>query len=90
MVWNKADLAGGSLGAPGALAVSARTGERLDALRREVLACLDYRAPPPGTAVPFVQEHAAAIVQAQTLLDGGRLRQARQALAAVTRPSPSG
>jgi len=80
-VWNKADLADGPPGPPGALAVSARTGAGLEALRQEVLARLDYRAPPPGTAVPFAREQAGALRDAARLLADGRAEPAAERLA---------
>jgi len=83
-VWNKADLAAGSLGPPGALAASARTGEGLDGLRQAVLARLDYRAPDPGAAVPLTREQAEELNRARALLAEGRAEEARQALAALT------
>jgi hypothetical protein len=82
-VWNKADLADGPLGAPGDLAVSAETGEGLDALRQEVLERLGYRAPPPGTAVPFAPEQAEALRVAAQHLDEGRADEAARALASL-------
>ena len=87
-IWNKADLAAGPLGPPGALAVSApavsaRTGAGLDALRQEVLARLDYRAPPPGTAVPFTREQAETLRDAARLLAGGRTEAAADRLAGL-------
>ncbi len=82
-VWNKADLAAGTLGAPAALAVSARTGEGLDGLRREVLSRLDYRAPPPRTAVPLTDEQAEGLGKAADALRAGRVDAAGRLLAAV-------
>ena len=88
-VWNKADLADGPLGPPGALAVSALAGEGMDALGRAVLERLAYRAPPPGEAVPLTAEQARALGRARRLLGEGRLDAACAALDAVTSPQPT-
>jgi len=80
-VWNKADLAVGPFGPPGVLAGSALTGNGLDDLRREVLARLDYRAPPPGEAVPLTREQAEALRSAARLLADGRSKAAAERLA---------
>ena len=90
VVWNKADLADGPLGGPGAMAISAETGEGLDDLRRTVLERLAYRAPPPGTAVPFVAEQADALRRAAAYLADGRADEAAVCLASVTRPRSGG
>ena len=65
----------------GGLALSAATGQGLDALTRAVLDRLGYRAPAPGDAVPFTPEQAAALENARNLLAAGRAAEARQTLA---------
>ena len=82
-VWNKADLASGALGPPAAPAVSARTGAGLDELRREVLMRLDYRAPPPGAAVPFTQRQEQGLRCAARLMADRRLEESARRLAAL-------
>jgi tRNA modification GTPase len=82
-VWNKADLAARSPGTPAALAISAQTGEGLDALRQEVLARLDYGAPPPGAAVPFSREQADALRRAAAYLAEGRFETAAEAISGL-------
>jgi len=82
-VWNKSDLANGSPGPPLAMAISARAGDGLDGLRREVLDRLDYRAPGPGTPVPIAHHQARAVDEARRRLAKGHPNEAAAVLRAI-------
>lgn len=91
VVWNKADAAAGPLGPPGALAVSALTGEGIEGmpagrpagLTEAVLAHLGYRAADPGEAVPLAREQAESLERARQLVARGEIDAAIQALASL-------
>jgi tRNA modification GTPase len=98
-VWNKADAVEGAGTVPGALAISARTGAGLDALRRALLERAGWHAAPDGVFiararhVQALREAAAHVAEASLLLDNPEpaldliaeeLRLAHDALAAIT------
>jgi tRNA modification GTPase len=73
-VANKADLARGAVAGPGAMSVSAKTGEGLEALRRAILAAAGWH---PGEETVFLarERHLRALARARTHLEGaGRER----------------
>jgi len=63
-VYNKADLAGAAALPPGALAVSARSGAGLDALRAELLRRAGWQAQPEGVFIARAR-HLAALRRAR-------------------------
>jgi len=79
--WNKADLATGPLGKPAAVAISALTGDGIEALAESVLARLGWRPPAAaGEAVPFTAAQAAAIERARDALATGDSAAAKERL----------
>ncbi len=79
--WNKIDLAPPPAGGPpGARAISALSGNGLSELMGAILARLDYRPAPPGTAVPFTAEQAESLEAARQAIADGQLRTARDHL----------
>ena len=98
-LWNKADLSQGCDHGPNVLLVSAKTGAGLDALRRELLQAVGWRAAPEGVyiarerhvqALRRVEAHlleaqALLAAQAQSLeLLAEELRLAQNALSEIT------
>jgi tRNA modification GTPase len=98
-VWNKSDLAPGSaVPPPGAVRVSAATGEGLDGLRRAVLERLGAEGPRLPEIVPNIRQERAladaldALRRARASLEGGEvpeiagilLKEARDSLDLVT------
>jgi tRNA modification GTPase len=80
-VYNKSDLAPGFRAPPGALAVSAKTGENLDALRRTILAAAGWSS--TGESVFLARErHLRALEQARAHLGQARGQLARWELLA--------
>jgi len=75
-VWNKADLVAQVPARPEGPAVVAETGEGLDGLRRRILDRLDYRAPPPGEAVPVAAAQVEALGAALRLIETDRTAEA--------------
>jgi len=86
VVWNKADAAARPLGAAGALAISALTGDGVADLAEAALARLGYRGAERGEAVPLTGEQAETLARGRQLAAGGRIGAARQALAALLMP----
>jgi len=89
-VWNKADLAGGPLGEPGAIAISALTGAGVDVLTQALLNRLGYRPGEPGEAVPFTSVQAETFEAAREALAAGRTKGALETLGKLTNTSSSG
>jgi tRNA modification GTPase len=94
-VYNKADLVPGFRAPPGAIAVSAKTGQGLDVLRRAILAAAGWTS--TGESVFLARErHLLALERARTHLEAAaaqlprweffaeELRQAHVALGAIT------
>jgi tRNA modification GTPase len=82
--WNKADLAARPLGEPGAVAISALTGDGIAVLAETILARLGYRPPAAaGEAVPFTAAQAAAIERARDALAEDCLEKAWRLLDAL-------
>jgi tRNA modification GTPase len=94
-VYNKADLVPGFHAPPGAIAVSAKTGQGLDVLRRAILAAAGWTS--TGESVFLARErHLLALERARTHLEAAaaqlprweffaeELRQAHVALGAIT------
>ncbi|HUX17189.1 MAG TPA: GTPase [Phycisphaerae bacterium] len=80
-VWNKADLAPGPLGPPAAVAISALTGDGIEALVGSVLARLGWRPPAAaGDAVPFTAAQAGALERARDALARGDSAAAKERL----------
>lgn len=75
IVGNKRDLAPGAIERPGAVAVSALTGEGLGELIRQIQAWMEGQVPVPGAGVLVTERQVAAVAAA---LDG--CRRAREAL----------
>ncbi len=86
-VWNKADLADGPLGEPGALAISALTGDGVDALTQALLDRLGYRPGEPDEAVPFSDRQAKTIEAARKALAANQIEEALKALAKLRKAS---
>lgn len=86
-VWNKADLADGPLGEPGALAISALTGAGVDALTQALLDRLGYRPGEPDEAVPFSDRQAKTIEAARKALAANQIEEALKALAKLRKAS---
>lgn len=87
-VINKCDLppAWDHAAAPGAVRVSARTGEGLGELCSIVVARLVPDPPPSGAAVPFTPRLCARIVEAQRALGGGDTAEAGRIVAELREP----
>ncbi|MDK1031520.1 MAG: 50S ribosome-binding GTPase, partial [Planctomycetia bacterium] len=68
VVWNKSDVAP-KADEPALLAVSALTGENLDALGSAILKVLGYAEAPPEAPVPFTAEQACMLGSAKWLLE---------------------
>ena len=77
-VWNVAD-------APGAVAVSARTGAGLSELCAALSGWLVPEPPPSGTAVPFTADQCDGVVWAKRHLDEGRPKEARRSVLSLRR-----
>jgi tRNA modification GTPase len=79
--FNKCDLIGQSTADPPIgprLQVSAKTGERISDLKREIVRRLVPVAPAAAEAVPFAQEHVEALRQIRAALSAGQIATAGQ------------
>jgi tRNA modification GTPase len=91
VVFNKCDLL---MPAPGSsiLAISAKTGQGIDALMQAIVQQLVPSPPPRGAAVPFTESQIAALEQAQAHLIRGNQRAAHEAIeslaARILNPEP--
>jgi tRNA modification GTPase len=80
IVHNKADLSGNVTARPAGLAVSALSGEGIDALIAAIVERLVPIAPTPGIAVPISNEQVEALIEAREALARGDRNSARIAL----------
>lgn len=87
IVYNKLDLGpAANDGRPAGIAISARTGEGLEALTERIVARLTTGPIEPGTAVPFTQRQLAAIEAASQALALGDEIVATSSLQTVLTP----
>jgi tRNA modification GTPase len=87
VVHNKCDLRPPpNDGRPASVAVSAKTGEGIEALCGALVELLVPDSPAPGEAVPFTKEQAESLRDAAANLERGDLAAARAALEAIGRP----